>query len=84
MHPSSDDFVALLTVIEPTELPHVLAMLEAAEIPSFVRSGGVQHLFGAGVMGTGHDLITGPPVVMVPASRLDEARQVLADATRAD
>lgn len=80
-HPD-DDFVALLTVTEATELPHVQAMLEAAEIPVFVRGEGVQNLFGAGVMGTGYDLITGPPVVMVPASRLDEAGQVLADATR--
>jgi hypothetical protein len=71
--PQDDELVDLMVITDAGELPHVKAALDAAGIPWHVRNEAVQHLFGVGVVGTGYDLVTGPPIVMVPAARREEA-----------
>jgi hypothetical protein len=53
------------------------SLLEEAGVAFFIRNEVTQGLFGAGQLG-GYNFITGPPVLMVDASRVDEARELLA------
>jgi putative signal transducing protein len=71
------DFVRLLDLTDPAMVAVAKSLLEEAGVEFFIRNEGTQGLFGAGQMG-GYNFITGPPVLMVEASRMDEARELLA------
>ena len=80
MSSSPDDLIDFFAVTDPSEAVHVKAALDGAGIPWLVRNEGVQNLFGVGTLGTGYDIVTGPPIIMVPADRLDDARKALEQA----
>ncbi len=61
----------------PSILVVAKSLLEGAGLRFFVRNERVQSLFGWGEMGTGYNFITGPPVLMVEAARVEEARKLL-------
>jgi len=67
--------------IDPALAPIVVAMLEEAGIRHDLTGEGVQDLFGAGRLGTGWNVLTGPVRLRVESARLDEARRVV-DAAR--
>jgi hypothetical protein len=72
-----DDLVLLRKPGSEAEYLAVVSALEAADIPSLAKNAGVQSLFGAGAIGTGFNLLTGPIQIWVHREDLDEARQVL-------
>lgn len=77
------DLVPCVTVGDVSLLPHIKAILAAADVPHFVKNEGVQDWIGWGAAGIGFNPITGPPVVMVEASRLDEATALLKEISSA-
>jgi putative signal transducing protein len=79
----SADFVRLLDLTDLAMLGFAKSALEEAGIEFFILNEGTQDLFGAGQMG-GYSFITGPPVLMVEVSRMDEARELLAPLLKAD
>lgn len=73
--------VPVLTVDNAALVVFVGSVFRAAEIPFFIAGDRVQDLFGWGrVGGLGFNLITGPPVLWVSSSRVDEVRALLEDA----
>ena len=74
--PDPPRFVELLALADPALLMAAKSLFEAAELPFFVKNEATQSLFGGGQLG-GYNLVTGPPVLMVEATRLDEARNML-------
>jgi hypothetical protein len=79
----SPDFLRLMDLTDPAMLAVAKSLLEEAGVEFFIRNEGTQGLFGAGQIG-GYNLFTGPPVLMVEASRVDEARELLAPLLAAD
>jgi hypothetical protein len=71
------DFVRLVDLPDPTLLAAAKSLLEGAGLEYFIKNESTQSLFGAGQIG-GYNFITGPPVLMVDASRLEEAQELLA------
>ncbi len=55
------------------------ALLESAHIDFFSKNFTVQNLFGAGQIGTGFNIVTGPIQIQVPEEDADEARELLED-----
>lgn len=71
-HPKDEPaFVAVMTVHDEALLPIVHSMLEASGIPFDIRNEQTQNLIGAAPR-------INPAVVMVDATRADEARELLA------
>lgn len=70
-------FVQALVLPNLGRLALAKSLLEQAEIRYFVRNERTQSLFGWGEMGAGYNLIVGPPVIMVEAARVDDARELL-------
>jgi hypothetical protein len=73
----SPPFERVMDLPDPAVLAVAKSLLEEAGIPFFVKNEETQSLFGWGRLGTGYNVITGPPVVMVDPSRADEARELL-------
>jgi hypothetical protein len=78
----SADFVRVMDLTDPAMVAVAKSLLEEAGIAFFIRNEVTQGLFGAGQLG-GYNFITGPPVLMVEASRVDEARELLKRLTMA-
>ena len=74
-----DPFVTVLASGDPGLMAIAKSLLHSAEIPFMVQGEGVQELFGAGCLGTGYNLITGPAKLLVDAGDADEVRELLAD-----
>ena len=74
-----DDPVPCMVLADASLVPHARAALEAAGIPHFVKNEGVQELVGWGSVLWGFNPITGAPVVMVEASRREEAAALLGE-----
>ena len=53
--------------------------LDGERIPYIADGEGIQDLFGVGRLGTGYNLITGPPRIRVMAEHVERARELLAD-----
>ena len=75
----SADLVTCVTVGNASLLPYIKSILDGAGVPYLVKNEGVQHWIGWGTAVLGFNPITGPPVVMVEASRMDEATALLAE-----
>jgi hypothetical protein len=73
----SPDFLTALDLPDPAMVGVARSLLEGAGIPFFIKNEGTQGLFGWGQMGTGYNLIIGPPALMVETSRLEEVRELL-------
>jgi len=73
---SSPDFVKVADLPNPAALAMAKSLLEESGLRFFIKNEGTQGLFGLGAIG-GYNLIIGPPVVMVEASRSEEARELL-------
>jgi putative signal transducing protein len=74
----------LVTVFESSDIAlFALAktVLDQAGIRYIVQGEGLQDLFGVGRIGTGFNLITGPPRIRVTADNVERARHVLAELT---
>ncbi len=74
---SDEKLVPVLSVTNPALLPLAKSILDSAGIPFTVRNELVQGLIGWGQLGTGFNLLTGPPVILVEERKLDEARTLL-------
>ena len=69
--------VEVMAVRNPALLPVVKSLLEEGGFIFVIRNELTQGLFAFGQFGTGYNPITGPPTVLVEASRAEEARQLL-------
>lgn len=76
--------VALCALTDPALIPVAKSLLEDAGIEYFIRDEGGQNLFAWGQAIAGFNPVLGPPVVFVPAPRLEEAREVLSELLRGD
>lgn len=74
----TETFVRVMDLADPAILAVAKSLLEDAGIPFFIKNEDTQSLFGGGQLGTGYNVITGPPVLMVEPSRMDEVRELLA------
>ena len=75
--PVDQRFVKALELSDPGLLALAKSLLEQAEIPYFVRGERAQHLIGWGQLGTGFNIVVGPAAIVVEASRLEDARELL-------
>jgi hypothetical protein len=71
-------FERVMDLTDPAMLAVARSLLEEAGIRFFIKNEGTQNLFGGGQLGTGYNVFTGPPSLMVEPSRVDEARELLA------
>lgn len=74
-----DPVVPCMVLANASLVPHAKAALDAAGIPHFVKNEAVQELVGWGSVLFGFNPITGAPVIMVEASRREEAAALLRD-----
>jgi len=75
-----ETIVPVLAVGNAAFVGFVGSVLRAADIPFFIAGDRVQDLFGWGrVGGLGFNLITGPPVLWVSLSHVEEVRALLED-----
>jgi hypothetical protein len=74
---ASDELIPCLTIGDASLVPYVKSILDGAGVPYLIKHEGVQNLVGWGTAVFGFNPITGPPVVMVETSRLDEATKLL-------
>jgi hypothetical protein len=74
-----DPFVTVLATGDQGLMAIAKSLLQSAEIPFMVQGEGVQELFGAGCLGTGFNLVTGPAKLLIHADDADEVRALLAD-----
>ena len=74
---SSPDFLKALDLPNAALLPLAKSLLEQAGLQYFVKGENAQSLFALGQLGTGYNLVAGPPVLMVEAARVQEARELL-------
>jgi hypothetical protein len=75
----------LVTVFESSDIALLAlakAVLDQAGIRYIVQGEGLQDLFGMGRIGTGFNLITGPPRIRVTADNVERARHILAELTK--
>ena len=78
--PPSDPDIELVSVLrtgDPAELAVVTSLLDSEEIDYFVRGDRTQDLFGAGRVGMGFNLVTGPAEIIVRAEDAARARSLL-------
>jgi hypothetical protein len=64
---------------DPGQIAFIKSLLEDSQIPYFIKSEGVQDLFGIGRLGAGYNMITGPMEVQVPSSYFREAQELLGE-----
>lgn len=75
---SDQTFVRVMDLPDPGSLAIARSLLDEAGVDFFIKNEETQALFGWGQLGTGYNVITGPPVLMVDSSRVDEVRELLA------
>ena len=73
----ASDLIEIADIHDPAMLPVVASVLEQAGIEFFIRNEKTQNLFGLGQIGGGYNLITGAPTLLVAASKLQEAKDLL-------
>jgi hypothetical protein len=71
-------FQKVLDLPDPAAVAVARSLLEEAGVDFFIQNEDTQALFGWGQLGTGYNVIIGPPALMVDSSRLDEVRELLA------
>ena len=79
-----EKLVPVLTVTNPALLPLAKSILDSAGIPFTVRNELVQGLIGLGQFGTGFNVLTGPPEILVEERKLDEVRTLLEQPGQSD
>ena len=77
--PEYDDFLPVCTLLDASMIPLVKSLLQSANIRFFIKNERLQHLYGGGTLGVGHNPISGPPIVSVDPERVKEARELLRD-----
>lgn len=77
-HPPGD-MVEVFRVWDPAMLPVIESLLATNDIPYIVDNDFLQDFLGWGRLFVGYNAITGPPSVKVPESRVEEARELLAE-----
>jgi hypothetical protein len=85
--PEDHDGEPLVTVLEdgdPGRLALAHSLLDDAGIPHTGAGEGLQDLFGLGRLGAGFNVLTGPARIQVPASRAEEARELLEELESAE
>lgn len=75
----SNSLVTILTAEDPAILAYAKSLLEGAGIHFLARGEGLQDLFGAGRIGTGYNLISGPIQLQVDPHDEEKARKVLSE-----
>ncbi|MBZ5534927.1 MAG: DUF2007 domain-containing protein [Acidobacteriia bacterium] len=75
----SDSLVTILTTEDPAILAYAKSLLEGAGIQFLVRGEGLQDLFGAGRIGTGYNLISGPIELQVEPKDEEKASEILSE-----
>jgi putative signal transducing protein len=75
----SDSLVTVLTTEDPAILVYAKSLLEGAGIQFLTRGEGLQDLFGAGRIGTGYNLISGPIELQVDPQDVEKARRLLSE-----
>lgn len=73
----SPDFVRVADLPNPAILTMARSLLEESGLQFFIKNESTQSLFGLGQLGSAYNFITGPPTLMVEASRVEEARELL-------
>jgi len=77
--PFYDALVPVMSIGNAALVPFVDSVLQQSGLEFFISGDRVQDLFGWGRIGTGFNVITGPPVVHVRARDVEEARELLRD-----
>lgn len=83
--PTEKDLVndsKLVTVYIPNnEAEHlaVVGILSSAGIPCYSKNAGVQNLFGAGQIGTGFNILTGPIQIQVAENAVENAKEIISN-----
>lgn len=72
-----DPWITIVETGDPGQIAFIKSLFQDAEIPLMVKGEGVQDLFGMGRLGSGYNFITGPVQLQVPASRMEEAQDLL-------
>ena len=75
---AGDDLFSVFESGDPVAFAMAKAVLDSAGVRYVTEGEGVQDLFGLGRIGAGHNKITGPPRICVPAAHVERARQLLA------
>jgi hypothetical protein len=75
--PAQIDFAPLIAVHDAALASVVQSVLATAGIRFVIKGEVIQDLFGVGRLGVGFNPVTGPAVLSVESSRLDEARELL-------
>ena len=75
--PEYEDLVPACALLNASTIPLVTSLLQSANIRFFIKNESLQHLFGGGTLGVGHNPISGPPIVLVEPGRVGEARELL-------
>jgi len=73
----SPDFVKLMDLPDVALLAIAKSLMEEGGFRFYVTNDNTQHFIGLGQVGTGFNVITGPPGLMVESTRLEEARELL-------
>ena len=73
----SDNFVPLIALHDAALASVVQSVLASAGIRFVMKGEVIQDLFGVERLGVGFNPVTGPAVLLVESSRLDEARELL-------
>ena len=76
------EYVELVTVLatgNPATIAIAKSILQEAEIQHHVKGEGLQDLFGAGRIGSGFNIVTGPAEIQVGKDDEERARKVLED-----
>ena len=75
--PEYTEFVPVCALHDVSMIPLVTSLLQSANIRFFIKNERDQHLYGSGVLGAGHNPISGPPVVMVEPAGAEAAAELL-------
>lgn len=82
--PEEDDLTLReLPIPHDSLLPVLKAMLEASNVPYFIKDEGVQSLIGIGGLVTGYNPVTGAPVLVVAPEDFDAALEIMREVEQA-
>lgn len=79
-----DEMVPIMHLTDAGQATVVESLLESAGIAYYVHSEAVQELFGVGRIGAGFNVLAGQPTLFVDSRQVDEARDLLEQATSPD
>lgn len=77
VHP--DSLVTILTTGDPATLTYARSLLAEAGIGFHEKGEMLQDLFGAGRIGTGYNLVSGPMEIQVELQNEKKARRILSE-----